>query len=217
MIGQEATKKRLIQSVTEGRVSHAQLLSGSAGSGTLSLALAYAQFLSCLNKQDNDSCGACPSCKKFQKLIHPDLHFVFPVVKTKKFKDPVSDHFIEEWRKLVLDNSFFNLEDWFDSIGVENAQGIIYAHESEEILRKINLKSFESEYKIMIIWMPEKMNGSCANKLLKIIEEPPAKTLFLLVTENEEHIIYNDTISMPTDKGPLHRFKCNDYCPKSSP
>ncbi len=189
VIGQEATKKRLIQSVTEGRVSHAQLLSGSSGSGTLSLALAYAQYLSCLNKQDNDSCGACPSCKKFQKLIHPDLHFVFPVIKTKKIKEPVSDHFIEEWRKLVLDNSFFNLEDWFDSIGVENAQGIIYAHESDEILRKINLKSFESEYKIMIIWMPEKMNGSCANKLLKIIEEPPAKTLFLLVTENEEHII----------------------------
>ncbi|WP_339735706.1 DNA polymerase III subunit delta [uncultured Sunxiuqinia sp.] len=189
VIGQEATKKRLIQSVKEERISHAQLFAGPEGSGKLALALAYAQYISCLDKQNGDSCGHCSSCKKYAKLIHPDLHFVFPVVKTPKFKDPVSDNFLAEWRKLVLENAYFNLEDWFNYIGVENAQGLIYSHESEEILRKLNLKSFEAEYKVMIIWMPEKMHVSCSNKLLKMIEEPPVKTLFLLVTESEEEII----------------------------
>ena len=189
VIGQEATKKRLIQSVNEERISHAQLFAGPEGSGKLALALAYAQYISCLNKQGDDSCGQCSSCKKYAKLIHPDLHFVFPVVKTPKFKEPVSDNFLAEWRNLVLQNGYFNLEDWFNFIGVENAQGLIYSHESEEIIRKLNLKSFEAEYKVMIIWMPEKMHVSCSNKLLKMIEEPPVKTLFLLITENEEEII----------------------------
>ena len=189
IIGQQAIKERLVRSVDEQRVSHAQLFSGPEGSGNLAMALAYAQYVSCLGKQDGDSCGNCTSCKKYQKLIHPDLHFVFPVVKTPKFKEPVSDNFIEEWRKLVVENAYFNMEDWFDFIGVENAQGLIYAHQSEEIIRKLNLKSFESEYKVMIIWMPEKMHVACANKLLKMIEEPPVKTLFLLVTGNEEEII----------------------------
>ncbi len=189
VIGQETVKNRLIQSAKEERVSHAQLLAGAEGSGNLALALAYAQYVSCSDKQHGDSCGECPSCRKYMKLIHPDLHFVFPVVKTPKFKDPVSDHFIEEWRKMNFANPYFNLDDWFDFIGVENAQGLIYSNESAEIMRKLNLKSFESEYKIMIIWMPEKMHVACANKLLKLIEEPPVKTLFLLVTENEEEII----------------------------
>ena len=189
VIGQEATKKRLIQSVDEQRISHAQLFAGPEGSGKLALALAYAQYVSCLNKQNGDSCGQCSSCKKYAKLIHPDLHFVFPVVKTPKFKEPVSDHFLAEWRNLLAKKAYFNLEDWFDFIGVENAQGLIYSHESEAIIRKLNLKSFEAEYKVMIIWMPEKMHVSCSNKLLKMIEEPPVKTLFLLVTENEEEII----------------------------
>ena len=189
VIGQEAVKARLIQSVDEERVSHAQMFAGPEGSGSLALALAYAQYVSCINKQNGDSCGECVSCRKYKKLIHPDLHFVFPVVKTPKFKDPVSDNFLGEWRNVVLQNPYFNLEDWFALIGVENAQGLIYAHESEEIIHKLNLKSFESEYKVMIIWMPEKMHVSCANKLLKMIEEPPVKTLFLLVTENEEEII----------------------------
>ncbi len=189
VIGQEAVKNRLIQSVNEARVSHAQLLSGPEGSGNLALALAYAQYVSCTDRQNGDSCGSCPSCKKYTKLIHPDLHFVFPVVKTPRYRDPVSDNFLEEWRKMIFMNPYFNLDDWFDLIGVENAQGMIYANESNEIIRKLSLKSFESEYKIMIIWMPEKMNAACANKLLKMIEEPPTKTLFLLVAENEEEII----------------------------
>lgn len=189
IIGQEATKQRLIQSVREERVSHAQLFAGPEGTGKLALAIAYAQYVACTNRQTNDSCGECPSCKKYRKLIHPDLHFVFPVVKTPKFKEPVSDNFLEEWRAMIAQSPYFNLDQWFDLIGVENAQGLIYAHQSEEIIRKLNLKSYESEYKVMIIWLPEKMHVACANKLLKMIEEPPVKTLFVLITENEEDII----------------------------
>jgi len=190
VIGQEEIKKKLLQSVNEGRISHAQLFAGPDGSGNLPMALAYAQYVSCLNKQGNDSCGECSSCKKYRKLIHPDLHFVFPVVKTPKFKDPVSDNFLEEWRSMVTArDAYFDLDQWFTFIGSENAQGLIYSNESEEIIRKLNLKPFESEFKVMVIWMPEKMHVSCSNKLLKMIEEPPSKTLFLLVTENEEDII----------------------------
>lgn len=187
--GQQAIKDRLIQSVKDERVSHAQLYAGQEGCGNLALALAYAQYVSCQNKQNGDSCGECVSCKKYQKLIHPDLHFVFPVVKTPKLKEPVSDNFLDEWRKMVLQSPYFNLDDWFNFIGTENAQGMIYSHQSEEIIRKLSLKSYESEYKVMIIWMPEKMHVACSNKLLKMIEEPPVKTLFLLVTESEEEII----------------------------
>lgn len=189
VIGQQAVKQRLIQSVREERVSHAQLFAGTPGTGKLALAIAYAQYVACTNRQDNDSCGECPSCKKYRKLIHPDLHFVFPVIKTKKFDKPVSDNFLEEWRQMIGQNPYFNIDQWFELIGVENAQGLIYSHQSEEIIRKLNLKSYESEYKVMIIWLPEKMHVACANKLLKMIEEPPVKTLFVLVTENEEDII----------------------------
>ncbi|HEX7583179.1 MAG TPA: DNA polymerase III subunit [Prolixibacteraceae bacterium] len=189
VIGQNATKQRLIQSVKEERVSHAQLFAGPEGSGKLALAIAYAQFVACTNRHENDSCGECPSCKKYRKLIHPDLHFVFPVIKTKKFEKPVSDNFLEDWRMMIGQNPYFNIDQWFEQIGVENAQGLIYAHQSEEIIRKLNLKSYESEYKVMIIWLPEKMHVACANKLLKMIEEPPVKTLFVLITENEEDII----------------------------
>jgi DNA polymerase-3 subunit delta' len=189
IIGQNATKNRLIQSVKEERVSHAQLFAGPSGTGKLALAIAYAQYVACTNRQANDSCGECPSCKKYRKLIHPDLHFVFPVIKTKKFDKPVSDNFLEEWRMMIGQNPYFSIDQWFDQIGVENSQGLIYAHQSEEIIRKLNLKSYESEYKVMIIWLPEKMHVACANKLLKMIEEPPVKTLFVLITENEEDII----------------------------
>jgi DNA polymerase-3 subunit delta' len=189
VIGQNSIKQRLIQSVKEERVSHAQLFAGPEGTGKLALAIAYAQYVACTNRQPDDSCGECPSCKKYRKLIHPDLHFVFPVIKTPKYKEPVSDNFLEEWRTMVGQNPYFNIDQWFDVIGVENTQGLIYAHQSEEIIRKLNLKSYESEYKVMIIWLPERMHVACANKLLKMIEEPPVKTLFILITENEEDII----------------------------
>ncbi|MFA9390594.1 MAG: ATP-binding protein [Prolixibacteraceae bacterium] len=189
VIGQQAIKKRLTDGVHENRVSHAQLFSGSEGSGKLAMAIAYAQFVNCKNRTETDSCGECPSCKKYQKLIHPDLHFVFPVVKSPKFKDPVSDNYLDKWRIQVLKSPYFNLNMWNKCIDVENAQAQIYVNESSEIIRKLNLKTFEAEYKVMIIWMVERMNAQCANKLLKMIEEPPPKTLFILITENEEQII----------------------------
>lgn len=189
VIGQNEIKKRLIRSVQEGRISHAQLFSGSEGTGKLALALAYAQYVSCQNKSESDSCGVCPSCHKYQKLAHPDLHFVFPVFNTPKIKNPVSDDFISEWRKIIFKSPYFSLSDWLVHIDAGNAQGLIYERESDSIFRKLNLKSFESEFKVMIIWLPEKMHPACSNKLLKLIEEPPSKTLFILITENEESVI----------------------------
>jgi DNA polymerase III subunit delta' len=189
IIGHRPVIQRFIQTVKNSRISHAQLMYGSEGIGKLKLAIAYAQYISCRQRTEDDSCGKCPSCIKYEKLIHPDLHFVYPVVKTKKFDKPVSDHFITEWRNFILNNQRHKLDIWLEFMGNENSQAGIFAQESSEILRKLNLKTFESEYKIMIIWLPEKMNPSSANKLLKMIEEPPMKTLFLLVSDFPEQII----------------------------
>ena len=187
--GQNAVISRLVRSVKEERVSHAQLFTGPEGCGSLALALAYAQYVSCENKKSADSCGTCKSCVKYEKMIHPDLHFVFPVIKGKKVTDPVSDNYIEEWREFVKKSPYFSLNDWLNSIEVGNAQGMIFASEASEIIRKLSLKTFESDYKIMVIWLPEKMHLSTANKLLKLIEEPPEKTLFLLVSEEPDKIV----------------------------
>ncbi|MEN8118768.1 MAG: DNA polymerase III subunit delta [Bacteroidota bacterium] len=189
IIGQQKMIERFINTVKTGRISHAQLLHGPEGSGKLELAIAYAQYVSCTNKSETDSCGTCPSCIKYEKLIHPDLHFVYPVVRTKKFSKPVSDNFSDEWRTFILEHKKHRLNVWLDLIGTEGGQAGIFAHESSEIIRKLNLKTFEAEYKIMIIWLPEKMNQSSANKLLKMIEEPPMKTIFLLVSDYPELII----------------------------
>ena len=189
VIGQEEIKKRLIRSVQEERISHAQLFTGPEGTGKLALALAFAQYVSCRNRGEADSCGECASCRKYEKLAHPDFHFVFPVFPTKEFKKPVSDDFLPRWREMVKKTPYFTLSQWLGFIENENAQGLIYERESDSIMRKLNLKSFEAEFKVMIIWLPEKMHPACSNKLLKLIEEPPNKTLFLMVTENEESII----------------------------
>lgn len=190
VVGHHKIKGKLIHTIKGNRVSHAQLFLGSEGSGNLALAIAYAQYVSCENKQENDSCGVCPSCIKFQKLVHPDLHFVYPVSTSKTVKkDPVSDDYITLWREIIIENPYINQNKWYEIIDVENKQGIISKNESKEILKKLNLKTFESEYKIMIIWLPEKMNAAAASKLLKLIEEPPAKTLFLMVSENSEQIL----------------------------
>jgi DNA polymerase-3 subunit delta' len=180
---------KLIRSVQEERVSHAQLFAGPEGCGSMALALAYARFISCENRTEHDSCGTCKSCVKYEKMIHPDLHFVFPVIKGKKATDPVSDNYIEEWREFVKKSPYFTINNWLDSIEVGNAQGIIFASEASEIIKKLSLKSFESDFKIMIIWLPEKMHQATANKLLKMIEEPPEKTLFLLASEEPEKVI----------------------------
>jgi DNA polymerase III subunit delta' len=187
--GQKEIKVKLIRTVKEERVSHAQLFTGPEGCGSMALALAYARYISCENRTDEDSCGYCKSCVKYEKLIHPDLHFVFPVIKGKKATDPVSDNYIEEWREFVKNSPYFSLNNWMDSIEVGNAQGMIFASEASEIIKKLSLKAFESDFKIMILWMPEKMHHATANKLLKMIEEPPEKTLFLLVSEEYDKVI----------------------------
>lgn len=188
VIGHTDIKQRLIHTLQSGRISHAQLFAGETGYGSLALALAFAQYIFCTGDKKEDACGICPACKKMQKLIHPDLHFVFPVVR--KAKSPVSDEYLKEWRQLLSHTLYFGIEEWYSAMGVEdNAQAAIYTEESANILRKLNLKSFESDYKIMIVWLPEKMNPECSNKLLKIIEEPFEKTLFLMVSEHPEQII----------------------------
>jgi DNA polymerase III subunit delta' len=187
IIGQKAAKDRLIRSVKEGRISHAQLFLGPQGSGSLALAVAYAQYISCGNKQENDSCGTCSSCVKYNKLIHPDLHFVYPVALSKDVR--VSTDKASEWRQTFLENPYITLFNWFESLDAENKQAVIGVEESGEILRKLSLTTYEAEYKIMIIWQAEKMNQAAANKLLKILEEPPDKTLFLLVCESEDQLL----------------------------
>lgn len=185
--GQHNIKQQLIRSVKEGVVPHAQLFGGSEGVGKFPLALAYAQYLNCENRNDDEPCGICASCVKYSKLAHPDLHFVFPIVK--KDKKEVCDDYISDWRSFVGENIYFGLNHWLSYIGAENSQGMIYAKESEEIIRKLNLKVYEAKYKTMIIWLPEKMHEACANKLLKIIEEPVGDTVFLLVSDSPDNII----------------------------
>ena len=185
--GQQNIISKLIQTVNNDRISHAQIFAGTEGGANLALALAYAKFINCEDRQEYDSCGKCKSCVKYEKMAHPDLHFVFPVIK--KEKDPVSDDFIAEWREFAGKTPFFTINNWFDHIGVGNSQGMIYVSEAAEIIKKLSLKTFESDYKIMIIWLPEKMNDTTANKLLKMIEEPPAKTLFILVSNEPDKVI----------------------------
>ena len=185
IIGQEETKVLLRQSVREGRIPHAQLFTGISGIGKLQLALAYAQYLNCPHRTEEDSCGVCPTCLQFQHLQHPDLHFVFPIVGS----DEVCNNFLEPWRQIILEKHYFDLNDWHEALGVETKQSMIYEKESGEILRKLSLKAYGDGYKVMIIWQPEKMNAATANKLLKILEEPSEKTVFLLVSEHPEQLL----------------------------
>ena len=187
IIGQEATKNQLRQTVRDGRIPHAQLFTGISGIGKLQLALAYAQYLNCPHRTEEDSCGTCPTCLQFEKLQHPDLHFVFPIVKTDD--GDRCDDFVESWRNIILDRHYFDLDDWHQALGVETKQSMIYEKESGEILRKLSLKAFGDGYKVMIIWQPEKMNAATSNKLLKILEEPADRTVFLLVSEHPDQLL----------------------------
>lgn len=189
IIGQETVKQRLRLEVCEGRVPHAQLFAGPEGTGALPLAIAYARFLLCTRRGEEDACGTCPSCVKLNKLAHPDLHFVFPVVKRKGGGDTVSDDYIREWRELAISTPYFGMNHWLDAMGAENQQAQIFVKESDELVRKLSLKSSEGGYKVVIIWLPEKMKVECANKLLKLLEEPPAQTVFLLVSEEPDRIL----------------------------
>ena len=190
VLGQEKLKELLLHSVREGRMHHAQLFLGPKGSANLALALAFAQYVGCVSKQQDDACGTCPSCIKQMKFVHPDLHFVFTVATTTKVKaKPISKNFLTEWRSLLDENPYFSLFYWLKHIGVENKQGRISVEESAHILKDLSLKPYESETRMILIWMPEKMNIQAANKLLKIIEEPPQKTLFLLVAESTDNML----------------------------
>lgn len=186
IIGQESAVKHLVGEVSRNRISHAQLILGNAGYGGLPLALAFSQYILCPNRTSEDSCGVCPSCQKVKKLQHPDLHFSFPTVLTLGNK---SDLFLKQWRSLIQENPYFNLNQWTTYIDEKGRKPIIGTDESQEIIKKLSLKAFEGGYKIMLIWMAEEMNTTCSNKLLKILEEPPEKTLFLLVVENGDGIL----------------------------
>jgi DNA polymerase-3 subunit delta' len=224
--GQSSIKEKLVQLVSQNRLSHALLFLGKEGSGSLQLAIALAQYLVCeRNKPEtapkgdslfgeseptrteflNDACGICPSCTKAAAYIHPDIHYSFPTINTTD--KPKSSDFITEWRSFLSQTPFGNAYDWLQSIGAENKQGNITAYECEDILRKLNLKSFESGYKILIQWMPEYL-GQIGNKLLKMIEEPPAKTLFILVAEDESKII--STILSRTQLVKINRLEIGE-------
>lgn len=208
--GQEEVKKQLVELVQHNRLSHALLFLSKEGSGALSLAFALAQYITCEKTSSNvkrqtsnvslfgdeqlpdvsrltsheDSCGVCPSCTKANQLVHPDIHYSYPVVTKKSGSPPLSTDYVAEWREFVKNYPYGNVYDWLQFIGAENKQGNITAHECNDIIHKLSLKSFESEYKVLIMWMPEYL-GNEGNKLLKLIEEPPPNTLFILVAENE--------------------------------
>ena len=174
------------------RVGHAILFYEEEGYGALAIAIAFAQFMTCPAKSDGDSCGTCPSCNKFNKLIHPDLHFAMPVSSTKSVpaeKKPVSDSFAQEWREAVISDPYLSEQNWYDKIGIENKSGIIGVNESALIVRKLSMRAFEGGKKFMIIWLPERMNQEAANKLLKLIEEPPPDTFIFLVSQSPENVI----------------------------
>ncbi|MCB0736741.1 MAG: hypothetical protein KDC92_04450 [Bacteroidetes bacterium] len=190
VIGQETIKQKLIDSVNTGRIHHAQLFLGDSGHGSLALALAYAQYINCENRTQNDSCGECGNCQKMYKLIHPDVHFSFPIVATKKKaedQDPNTD-FYTQWRTYMQETAYPAYREWITKIGKENQQGNIPVAEARSIIRKLSLKSYQGGYKVLIMWLPEFL-GIEGNVLLKVLEEPTPKTIFLLVAEDESKIL----------------------------
>jgi DNA polymerase-3 subunit delta' len=189
--GLEDIKQTLLNSVKNNHIAHAQLFVGREGCPNLALAVAYATYLNCKNKLQNDSCGSCSSCHKFSKFIHPDLHFVFPVGSAKNLsgKDVVSSSFLKEWRSFLTTNIYGNISDWSETFGGENKQLNISKEESRNIIKNLMLTTFEGGFKIMIIWLPEYMHLYCANAILKILEEPPAKTILLLVSNDLENLL----------------------------
>jgi len=189
VIGQNDLKKKLLKEVENQKISHAQMFVGDPGFGALPIALAFAQYILCEDKQENDSCGACPICKQVQELQHPDLHFSFPTIQSIS---QVSNGLLNEWREQIKESPYFSSFDWIKKTDPKEGKPIISVHESLEIQKKLKLKSYQGGYKILIMWLPETMNIECANKILKILEEPPEKTLFLLVSADADSLL--DTI-----------------------
>lgn len=207
VIGQQEVIERLVKDAQAGTVPHALLFCGPEGVGKLQTAIAFARYLLCRDKGTSaDSCGKCPACVKMDKLVHPDLHFVFPVINKSKTSErsTVSDDEIQTWRETVLEQQYFGFEDWLSAIDAENKQASIFVTESERITSKLSLKSVEGGYKIMIIWHAEKMNQQCANSLLKLLEEPPAQTVFILTTDAPEQML--ETILSRTQRIDFRRI-----------
>ena len=193
VIGQEEVWQRLTEMVREERLPHAIMLCGPQGCGKMALALAFASYLLCQNRDGhNEACGECKQCKMLEKWGHPDLLFSYPTIKTPAMGSehkPVSEDFAEEWRNMISRSPYFNIEQWMTEIGAENQQAIITAGESDELNRKLSLKSSQGGYKVSVIWLPERMNIECANKILKLIEEPPSHTVFIMVSENPDNLL----------------------------
>ena len=193
VIGQEEVWQRLITMVREDRLPHAIMLCGPQGCGKMALALAFASYLICQNREGHDeACGECRQCKMLEKWGHPDLLFSYPTIKTPNMGSehkPVSEDFAEEWRNMISRSPYFNIEQWMTEIGAENQQAIITAGESDELNRKLSLKSSQGGYKVSVIWLSERMNIECANKILKLIEEPPSQTIFIMVSENPDNLL----------------------------
>lgn len=189
VIGHDNLKASLIRSVNAGNIAHAQLFSGIEGVGKFAMAMAYARYIHCTNRGEHDACGECPSCMQYNALSHADLHFVFPMVRVKEKKKVHCDDYRQAWDEFISANTYFGIDEWLHAMNAENKQAIIYADESDEIWRKMTLKSFSSPYKIMIIWLPERMNVECANKLLKLFEEPYPNTIFLLVSNAPDQLL----------------------------
>ena len=191
--GQNDLKRHLAQTVDAGRVSHAQLFTGASGFGTLALAVAYVQYLCCRHRRNGDSCGECPDCRQIEALAHPDLHLVFPVNKQGKHAGEVirSDEFLPQFRTLFAERrGYFSPQEWYDRLDLgKTLKGMIAAREADEIIRKLSFKSFEADYKTMLVWLPETMNEEAANKILKILEEPWERTLFILVSEHPDRLL----------------------------
>lgn len=190
VIGLDIIKDRLRKTVRESRISHAQLFIGPEGTGKLPMALAYAQYINCTDKQNNDACGVCPSCIKYEKLVHPDLHFIYPTATKKGLDKPTSKDFIKQWRELNIDhNAYINLQSWYEKIGIDRKQGYINSRDCNDIIKTLSYKSYEANYKVMILWMVERLHHAAAPKILKILEEPPEKTLFILISDHQDQII----------------------------
>lgn len=207
IIGQAAVKHQLIATVKENRISHAQLFLGPEGSGSLALAIAYAQYISCEDRSEDDSCGHCNSCRKYQKMVHPDLHFSYPFFA--KHKEDTAITFAPQWREALLKNPYIGLEQWRGYLDSENKQANINIAECHQIIKKLSFKPFEAEYKVLILWLPEYLD-KMGNTLLKIIEEPPQKTLFLLVAESQDQIL--NTILSRTQLIKIHALKDDEIC-----
>lgn len=198
--GLNEVKKTLIRGATKDQVAHALLFAGREGAPNIPIALAFASFLNCENRLEDDSCGVCPACLKNKKYIHPDLHFVYPVNSTKKItkkEEVISTSFIKEWRSFLQENPYGNVEEWSNYFGSDK-QVQISKEESRQIIKSLSLKPFEGKYKVMIIWLPELMHPSSANGILKILEEPPSQTVFVLVTNKEDRLL--STITSRTQR-----------------